>query len=543
MTTNKCEKCPKRNQEVKLRQSDQFLCNSCDSNRLKLLAQSHNSQSSSGLSKYVASLLTPKKQVPRSHSAEVVNVNHCSFSTCQITDPQPQCSCSLCSNSFHCACIGLKKPPAKSTKWTCADCKSSLNATLKKLNNSISSLQSSVSELKTDYDKLKKENTDLKISVSTLRNEQKVYKQFHEPLLKEQQVLKRSYEALANENKAFRTELDKLKSCKLSEESDPRSVLIIGDSMVRDLHDKFENACVKSISGGTTSDVFKELNKRGDLSSFKDIIIHAGTNDISKNISLDESVASMEAAITLIMLKSPTASIHISSVCPRIKDSVQHKIDTLNHALQELAKRLDCSFVDSGLDMTFRNGRVDSTQFRDGLHLNDRGITTLSNVLANASGLTVSSVSSSSSSTSSSSSSSSSSPSSSSSISSWRVATNKKSKSRHRHRSNSKNRAGDKTMNTRDHVRHSSHELRHHIRDSGYRQHGHDRDHVNSRSFTNDRRDARMDHDDRPTFYSGCFNCGLSNHNQRTCHYQERLKCHKCNKVGHKANYCSDKYY
>ena len=77
-----------------------------------------------------------------------------------------------------------------------------------------------------------------------------------------------------------------------------------------------------------------------DISTFKDIIIHAGTNDISKNISLDESVASMEATITLIMLKPPTASIHISSVCPRTKDNVQHKIDTLNHALQELAKRL-----------------------------------------------------------------------------------------------------------------------------------------------------------------------------------------------------------
>ena len=161
MTSNQCEKCPKRNQEVKMRQSDQFLCNSCDSNRLKLLSQSPISQSSSGLSRYVASLLTPKKQVPTSSHSAVVANNHCSFSTCQITDSQPQCTCSLCSNSFHCNCIGLKKPPAKSTKWTCPDCKSSLNGTLKKLNISITSLQSSVSELKSDHAKLKKENTEL----------------------------------------------------------------------------------------------------------------------------------------------------------------------------------------------------------------------------------------------------------------------------------------------------------------------------------------------------------------------------------------------
>ena len=96
---------------------------------------------------------------------------------------------------------------------------------------------------------------------------------------------------------------------------------------------------MQAISGATVSDVFVELNNQNDLSKFGDVLIHAGTNDVSKNISIDESVASLEAIITLIMVKAPAAKIHISAVCPRTKGGVQHKVKTLNEAFKALSSR------------------------------------------------------------------------------------------------------------------------------------------------------------------------------------------------------------
>ena len=147
----------------------------------------------------------------------------------------------------------------------------------------------------------------------------------------------------------------------------------------------FDNTVVQSISGATVSDVFRELNGREDLATFKDIVIHAGTNDTSKNIALDDTMSAMEASITLIMFKAPTTRVFISAVCPRTKGLVHHKVDTLNTALKDLALRLDCNFIDAGSLIVFKNGDVDETQLKsDGLHLSDRGVATLTKAFTGA---------------------------------------------------------------------------------------------------------------------------------------------------------------
>ena len=156
----------------------------------------------------------------------------------------------------------------------------------------------------------------------------------------------------------------------------------IGDSMLRDFNSKnFINTQFKSISGATVSNVFDHLNSRKDLHIYKDIVIHAGTNDVAKNIALDKTLLAMEASITWLMRKAPTARVHVSAVCPRTKDQLQHKIDTLNAAFKELATRLDCNFIESGQQMVYQNGRVDATQFSNGLHLSKHGLETLTTVL------------------------------------------------------------------------------------------------------------------------------------------------------------------
>ena len=108
--------------------------------------------------------------------------------------------------------------------------------------------------------------------------------------------LKTSRETLKSENNQFRTELQSLKDSLenrqpnhiVPNDPDPDSpdsfaCLIIGNSILRDMDDNsFEDTIVKSISGGTVSSVFNELEKRKDIETFNNHIVHAEANDISK---------------------------------------------------------------------------------------------------------------------------------------------------------------------------------------------------------------------------------------------------------------------
>ena len=153
--------------------------------------------------------------------------------------------------------------------------------------------------------------------------------------------LKKLLDAVQSENVQLRQDVNNLKDALTKESgssasnasnvtqdtcmSDHPSVsLVIGDSMLRDFDaNTFENTVIKSTSGATVSDVFKELNGRKYIwPLFKDIVIHAGTNDISENIALDDTISAMEASITLTMLKAPTARVFISAVCPLTKGLV-----------------------------------------------------------------------------------------------------------------------------------------------------------------------------------------------------------------------------
>ncbi len=376
--------------------------------------------------------------------------------------------------------IGVHRRKTKSSNWCCKNC-INFPTIIRKLYNKLNALSAS-------HGILQSEVTDLRKS--------------HETLLKENDKLHNelaSLKQIAADN--VRTSTD-------AELSDPESdvnistfsCLIVGDSIVRNLEStSFENTEVKSISGATVSDVYNELNQRKDLSTFSDILIHAGTNDISKNIAIDDSVNSMEAIITLIMVKAPTAKINISAVCPRTKGQVQHKVETLNEALKDLASRLDCKFIDSSLYMTYKNGSVDESQLADGLHLSDRGLDTLTHLFADSiEGLKADT---------------------------WCTVSSSK------HQGESAQSSSYKRSRNHHKDSHSASKSQDN-RGNRYRP-------QNTRRGRNVQRNShRTIHSDTDRSYSGCFNCGLKNHNKNTCFHKNRVRCHKCNKVGHKANYC-----
>ena len=529
-----CGKCRTKSEDVVMRQCDYHLCNKCEAKRIEEIREieqlrnaTDHADPSTGLQRYVAALKAPPKLATSTPNEDLIltesafdaaNSEHpcqskgndqkkltakkCSGQSCLVKTGDSTCSCFICQKDFHLSCMNLSRRPPKTSNWCCSIC-SDFPAVIRKLYASIDTLTAAQNSMQ-----------------------------------KEQIKMIRSHDALLKENAVLRSELEILKCIRSSEtdavttqnqtqsdpvgDVDPVGSLILGDSMLRDFdNNTFDNAQVKAISGATVSDIFKELNGRGDdLKLYKNIIIHAGTNDISKNIPLNESIASMEAIVTLLMIKAPTAKIHISAVCPRIKDQVQHKVETLNEAFKELATRLDVAIIDVGPLMTYRNGAVDKSQLVDGLHLSSRGCDTLSETFADSvAGLVKSQ-------------------------GVWQNVSNKK-KSRFSVKRNPQATDGhSQSRRSRDRpetlARASERNRRkiNYISDSfnsrHRKRHYHDygRQHV-IRQTDYHHQDSRVD-----SQYRGCYNCGLMNHNKSTCYHKERLRCNNCDRFGHKANYC-----
>ena len=59
-------------------------------------------------------------------------------------------------------------------------------------------------------------------------------------------------------------------------------------------------------------------------------------------------------------------------------------MEILNAAFKDLASRLDCQFIDSGVHMTYKNSNIDNAELVDGLHLRAHGVETLSTPFANS---------------------------------------------------------------------------------------------------------------------------------------------------------------
>ncbi len=525
-----CQDCKKRKRGVQIRQCDYRLCDDCENVRKgiapKIIMPAE-------LSPIAAAISTPSKlqesilnlqtmineHTPQSNAHVITESNESSNITTPVCDnfsqlpsqtqpkkcsspkckagslDEPLCVCTVCSNEYHIVCAGLTKQPVR--KWTCVDCRD-VHSLTKNLQKMVISLQREMCNLKSEQFQLKKSHESLKSENSRLHEEVTNLK---DELSKVKSKNDGSDDIASNDNEQAPGVSD--------------FTFVIGDSILRDCDGVFENASVKSISGGTVSDVFQALNGRSDLNSYKNIVIHAGTNDISKNIPLDDTIESMEASITLIMVKAPTTQVHISAVCPRTKGSVQHKVDTLNAAFKELASRLDCSFIDSGEHMVYRNGSIDEAQFSDGLHLNERGRASLIKTFADSINTLKQ-------------------------VAVWSIVKTKHAKSNSR-----------SIQNQRNHQRHrgsSLHSVSAHAvtKDHESNKSESRKSNVNPYPRNSTRRSKKQNNTNRSSStnyssnksYSGCYNCGLKNHNKNTCFHRERLRCRNCNRLGHKSNYC-----
>ena len=483
----KCADCNQTKSCVTLRQSDLRLCNECQQTReidppkpgdpprhlkmnskqkstsseinsVKVKSSNHSESASkepeNGLANYVQSL--------KNRGASVSSAK-CNGPICQTKNGETCCTCFICQKDFHLNCVGLSRRPPKSSNWCCNTC-SNVPAIIRQLQSEIQTLQRDRCQLN---EKVKALETQV-MSLQDNINKQDIDQDLNESVVEDVSA-------------------------------PTRTALFIGDSMLRNVrHDNFEDAQIKSISGAKITDIVNELNKRDDIPSFRNIIIHCGTNDVSSGADTKDIVDTMEAAVTSIMIASSGTSVVISAVCPRDDPELMPQIDSLNDELRELAGRLGCSFIDTGLFMTYRNGDVDSSLFVDGLHFNDRGNETF--IRAIAKGVP-------------------------------NLVINDSPWTRVNGTRQSQRRSRDQAAFTED---------RRDTRSSRQNQRRRTNQRYNPRISHSQNRNSHRNHNSHShNSYTGCYNCGLKNHNQNTCRHKHRVKCNNCYQLGHKANYCN----
>ncbi len=510
-----CHDCNRDKPSVKIRMSDLFLCNECE--HLREIDPPQPGSAPRYLQKKPPSSTVEREKVKVANKSGMNNADTdsqqiesniiCKANECQ-SNSNDFAQCSLCKEHYHTSCVNLKKVPARTTKWICSVCKD-VPGQLNELRELVSTLMKNQKEMKAENDNLKQNVKDLESKVCELEQSKIEIEQL---TLKVETLNSQLTMEVDNKKGDSQQELRESEPDTDTEPDEPSSTaLLLGDSMLRDIkHDHFENTHVKSISGAKIADIVKELNSRDDISTFRNIVIHCGTNDVSCGTANTEFIESMEEAVTSIMISSPFTSVFISAICPRDNTDLTLKIDKLNKDLGELASRLGCHFIDSGKMMTFRNGDIDETQFTDGLHFNKRGNMNFIRALSDAiPELTRNK------------------------ISAWTHVHNKSSGNRSTHR-NSKSQ--NPHMHSHDRGNHQP--KRNYHRHQNYQRVSHERGHNRPHHGLKQSRNHGMRHNRDSYEYTGCFNCGLNNHNQKTCRFNRRVRCHACNTLGHKERYC-----
>ena len=308
--------------------------------------------------------------------------NKCASETCQseTTTDQNTTKCSICHLLYHLTCVNLKKRPSQKSVWTCPVCRTDINAAIKSLRQSVLELQNSFSELSLKQERLDEENDSLRNLNRQFAQEIRDQRNEFNDLKAELNDLKDSINNPLNRQIESENDID-------SNEITQVKTLLIGDSIIRDINESdFPDTVSVKLPGRTIKDIDEYL-KTVNMSPYKNLIIHAGTNNLSQGTGSTESILEeMEKLVTNIQIKAPQCSIFISGLCPRPDRHEFAQIQTLvrtNLHLQDLARKLDCKFIDNDTAFRFMNGDIDVNSFIDHVHLSPDGTRKLTaNILA-----------------------------------------------------------------------------------------------------------------------------------------------------------------
>ena len=173
-------------------------------------------------------------------------------------------------------------------------------------------------------------------------------------------------------------------------------IIFIGDSIIeyyplQELLGTSKNIVNRGIRGYQTGLLRENLDAHLYGNAVDQIVLLIGTNDIGKDVPMNEALNNLESVIQSISRDYPLSQIKLVSILPvhqgeEYKQTVyirtNEKINAWNQAYQDLASAyMQVEFVPVFENLLDQEGQLKADYTTDGLHLSVAGYQALSNTL------------------------------------------------------------------------------------------------------------------------------------------------------------------
>ena len=183
----------------------------------------------------------------------------------------------------------------------------------------------------------------------------------------------------------------------LNQEARKGEILFTGSSLMEQfpIHELMMNDGMdlviynRGIGGFTTRDMMEHMEEMVFGTEPSRIFINIGTNDMNApDFSQDRLLENYEAILRQIQKRLPSAEINVMAYYPvnevdKVPDGPWGKtlfvnrtnrtIDRLNQALEKLAEKLGCRFINVNKGLTDENGRLKKEYTIEGVHMYANG--------------------------------------------------------------------------------------------------------------------------------------------------------------------------
>ena len=183
----------------------------------------------------------------------------------------------------------------------------------------------------------------------------------------------------------------------LNQEARKGEILFTGSSLMEQfpIHELMMNDGMdlviynRGIGGFTTRDMMEHMEEMVFGTEPSRIFINIGTNDMNApDFSQDRLLENYEAILRQIQERLPAAEINVMAYYPvnevdKVPDGPWGKtlfvnrtnrtIDRLNQALEKLAEKLGCRFINVNKGLTDENGRLKKEYTIEGVHMYANG--------------------------------------------------------------------------------------------------------------------------------------------------------------------------
>ena len=299
------------------------------------------------------------------------NTSEICIAKCGIRNSDDLIQCKCCLHQAHASCLN-----EESDIWICSKCRnvseniSELLNDMKYVCRELHNVKISSIEANTRFSQLENKLEENSHELASLRRT-------NSELVQQLEDNNRLVATLNTENALLKEELKKKQAGNAHGASVNKPSLLIGDSLVRDIHsDDQSKLMIRTLPGAKLNAVKNKLALFArDNSRFSQIVIVAGTNDCSQIQSSTDTILEDTKEVLECAVKIAN-SVTFSSILPRIDNgSALLKIETVNQRINEICSRIpNVKYLDN--DKSFR--LVDKSPnegyfLPDGLHLNMQG--------------------------------------------------------------------------------------------------------------------------------------------------------------------------